>query len=261
MKLLKKGFGIADQSATEVKKPHKHDANLQKNSSLYFQVGLILCLLVTFFLFEMRFETQQNEFSLNQETQDELIEVFHDYQIEVPKEKPVEVDRSNEVVDEIEEVSDDHKDIIETFIQPNEPSIDEPIKPSDIVDPIDTDIPDDIPFVAVQYVPVFPGCEKFTNNEDRRNCMSEKITRIVQKRFDTDIAIEYGLTGIQKIDVQFIVDKNGEVTGIKTRAPHPKLEEEAERVINKIPQMKPGMQQDKPVNVIYTLPIKFQVRD
>ena len=64
-----------------------------------------------------------------------------------------------------------------------------------------------------------------------------------------------------QIDVQFKIDQTGKVVDIKTRAPHPALEKEAKRVINKIPEMKPGMQQDKPVGVLYNLPIKFNVQD
>ena len=42
MKNLKKDLNNAGQSTTEGKKSQKHDANLQKNSTLYFQIGLIL---------------------------------------------------------------------------------------------------------------------------------------------------------------------------------------------------------------------------
>ena len=42
-----------------MKTSHKHDANLQKNSTLYFQIGLILCLLGTYALFEMEFQDKK----------------------------------------------------------------------------------------------------------------------------------------------------------------------------------------------------------
>ena len=42
---------------------------------------------------------------------------------------------------------------------------------------------------------------------------------------------------------------------------HSKLKKEAERVINKIPEMIPGKQRDKAVGVIYTLPIVFFVQN
>jgi len=42
MKDLNKSHSIAGQGNKNVQKSQKHDANLQKNSTLYFQIGLIL---------------------------------------------------------------------------------------------------------------------------------------------------------------------------------------------------------------------------
>ena len=57
------------------------------------------------------------------------------------------------------------------------------------------------------------------------------------------------------------IDKKGNVTGVRSRAPHPRLEKEAARVINMLPKMKPGRQRGKAVVVPYSLPITFQVQD
>ena len=51
------------------------------------------------------------------------------------------------------------------------------------------------------------------------------------------------------------------VVGVRSRAPHPRLEQEAARVINMLPKMKPGRQRGKAVIVPYSLPITFQVQD
>jgi len=56
MNFSKKNHERVGQNEPVVKKSQKHDANLQKNSTLYFQVGLILTLLATYGLFEMQFE-------------------------------------------------------------------------------------------------------------------------------------------------------------------------------------------------------------
>ncbi|NNL16986.1 MAG: energy transducer TonB, partial [Flavobacteriaceae bacterium] len=104
------------------------------------------------------------------------------------------------------------------------------------------------------------GCEK-GNNAKKKACMSEKISKFVQKKFNTELAGELGLTGRQRINVIFKIDKNGNITGVRSRAPHPRLEKEAARVINMLPKMKPGMQRGKAVIVPYSLPIVFQVQD
>jgi len=117
-----------------------------------------------------------------------------------------------------------------------------------------------VPFAVIENVPIFPGCES-GNNAQKRDCMSEKITAFVQKKFNTDLAGDLGLSGRQRISVIFKIDKNGNVTGVRSRAPHPSLEKEAARVINLLPKMKPGKQRGKAVIVPYSLPIVFQVQD
>ena len=116
----------------------------------------------------------------------------------------------------------------------------------------------EVPFYTVQNVPIFPGCDK-GNNEKRRKCMSQKITKFVQKEFNTDLAGDLGLSGRQRISVIFKIDKNGDVVGVRARAPHPRLVKEAIRVVNLLPKMKPGTQLGKAVVVPYSLPIIFEV--
>jgi protein TonB len=264
MKNSKKNLNSAGQSATEVKRSQKHDANLQKNSTLYFQIGLILCLLGTYSLFEMQF--QDKKIMPDSVTIEEVatIDVAPDYRVEVVQKRQEPVKRSATLIDKYEEVKDDTPDLEQEIFTPDDPKPTiEPVNPDSI--PEDDDDPEDddvfVPFAKIEKVPVYPGCERKKTNDDKRKCMSQKISKLVSKKFNTDVASEHGITGLQKITTQFTVDKNGNITNIKIRGPHPALEREANRVINKIPSMKPGYQQDKPVGVIYNLPIKFMVRD
>jgi hypothetical protein len=118
----------------------------------------------------------------------------------------------------------------------------------------------EVPFSTVQNVPIYPGCDK-GNNEARRKCMSQKITKFVKKEFNTDLAGDLGLKGRQRISVIFKIDKNGDINGVRARAPHPKLKAEAIRVVNMLPKMKPGTQLGKAVVVPYSLPIIFEVAE
>jgi protein TonB len=91
--------------------------------------------------------------------------------------------------------------------------------------------------------------------------MSDKVSKFVQRKFNTDLAGDLGLTGRQKIYVSFKIDKRGNITSVRARAPHPRLAKEAERVVKLLPKMKPGKQRGKAVTVPYSLPIIFQVQD
>lgn len=121
----------------------------------------------------------------------------------------------------------------------------------------------DVPFSVVEEVPIFPGCEDLISNKERRDCMSEKISKFVQEKFNTGIADSLGLTGRQRINVIFKIGELGSIITdeIRVRAPHIDLEEEAIRVISALPKMIPGKQKGKLVNVPYSLPIIFEVQD
>ncbi|WP_282133953.1 energy transducer TonB [Seonamhaeicola maritimus] len=263
MRNRKDSHGLIRQNEYSVKKSQKHDANLQKNSTFYFQVGLIVCLLVTYGLFEMNFETRKIEVA-------SLPPIEEPYSIDIPlvkTEKPEIQDAVKqktvsktkdfiEVPDDIEVI----KDIIDT---PDDPFEDKnpPINPGDIiVDDIEEEVI--LPIDFVHQVPVYPGCENKKNNDDRKKCMSQKLSKLIQRSFNgSEIASEYGIYGKQRITVQFLIDKTGKVKDIKTRAPHPKLGDEAQRVINRVPVMQPGKQNKKTVGVRYTLPIVFDVQN
>lgn len=242
----------------------KNDVNLAKNSSLYFQVGLIVCLLATYFLFEMNFKKSILNFPTDEPTVENKEFYLPNIQIEP------------DVVEQKQ--PEKHLAVLITktpVIKPNDFVIKAPVEivtpesiPSVVTSnsnptpaPVVPVIPIDKPFDMkdVERVPIFPGCEAATNNAERMACMSEKLTKLIQKKFNTDLAEDLGLKGIQKIYVQFKIDDNGRVTDIKSRSPYSQLEKEAERVVAKIPIMKPGMQRDTPVSVIYNLPITFQV--
>jgi len=116
-----------------------------------------------------------------------------------------------------------------------------------------------IDFIAVEQIPIYPGCEGFSTRDDLKNCMSEKLGKLINRKFNSDVASELGLIGKQNIYVQFTIEKAGHVTKIKARTPHNKLENEAVKVVGKIPQMIPGKQRGQNVEVIYTLPISLLV--
>jgi len=264
MKNSKNGFENAGQSINEVKKSQKHDANLQKNSTLYFQIGLILCLFCTYGLFEMQFQGKSIVIDSVEPNELATIDVAPIYKVEPvkPVKPELKVIRSTKVIDVIKVEKNDAPDIEAKIFTPDAPEpTNKPAKVGEFeVKKVKEDVAP-IPFILIEKVPVYPGCEKYDENEDRKKCMSEKITKLINRKFNQTIASDYGISGRQRITTQFTIDKLGNVTDLKIRAPHPALKKEAARLINKIPQMQPGLQRNVPVGVIYTLPIVFDARD
>lgn len=124
---------------------------------------------------------------------------------------------------------------------------------------IDFDDSHAIPYAVIEKVPIYPGCEG--DNKILRKCMSDKISKHVNRNFNTDLGRDLGLTGINRIFVSFMIDKSGDIVNIRSRAPHPDLETEAKRVIKTLPKMKPGEQKGQAIEVLYSLPITFKIAE
>ena len=72
-------------------------------------------------------------------------------------------------------------------------------------------------------------------------------------------ASEEGVQG--KVTVQFIVEKDGRITGVHVvRGTHPALAAEAKRVVAKMPKWTPGRNYGQPVRVTYNLPVTFRLQ-
>lgn len=73
-------------------------------------------------------------------------------------------------------------------------------------------------------------------------------------------AVKEGING--RVFVSFIVDKTGEVKQVKVvRGVDEALDNEAIRVVRNSPKWEPALVDDKPVNVQFTFPIVFALKD
>jgi len=113
----------------------------------------------------------------------------------------------------------------------------------------------DVPFAVVDEVPVFPGCE---DDADKRGCFYENMRQHIRKNFSYPKAAQTkGLQG--RVSIMFTMDTGGNITNIRKRGPHKLLEAEAERIILKLPKMKPGVHKGEKVNVPFSIPITFKL--
>ena len=237
----------------ESKKNPKVD--IGKNSSLYFALGMALMMFLSYSTINYKVydKSSLNLDKVNMDALDEE-EVPITEQVQPPPPPP-----PPPPAPEVIEIVEDEEEVEETVIESTETDQEEEIDIEDLdVEEVEEDV--EVPFAVIENVPLFPGCER-GNNAKKRKCMSEKIAKFVQRKFNTELAGDLGLSGRQRISVIFKIDKSGNVTGVRARAPHPRLEKEAQRVINLLPKMQPGKQRGKAVIVPYSLPIIFQVQD
>jgi len=238
----------------ESKKNPKSDVG--KNASIYFAIGLALMLFLTYSTINWKTYDKSDIDIGKLNLDDELEEEIPIIEQIIPPPPPPPPPAAPEVI----EVVEDEEEVEETIIESTETDQEEEIVEVEEIEVEEVEEDVEVPFAVIENVPEYPGCERGSNSQ-KRKCMSEKIAKFVQRKFNTDLAGDLGLSGRQRISVIFKIDKNGKVTGVRSRAPHPRLEKEAERVIKMLPRMKPGRQRGKAVIVPYSLPITFQVQD
>ena len=232
----------------EVKK--KAHLQLERNSGLYFAIGMTLVLALIYAALEWKTYEPDNEFLLGklnipEEIEDDIPPLVQFTQPPPPPVPPTSI-----------EIAPDTPEIIESVINfPDpEPTTEIPeIVESNFTEP---EVEEVIPFILIEEVPVFPGCE---NADDKRRCFSEMMQEHVRHNFNyPERAIDLSLQG--RVYVQFTVQKDGSIGDVKLRGPHKLLEEEAARIISKMPMLIPGKQRGKAVKVPFGIPIIFAIQ-
>ena len=233
-------------------KPKKNPkVDLNKNSSLYFVIGLSLVLLITWRVIEWK--TYKNVYDYEaliiDDDDDEDVPITE--QLKTPPPPPPPPPPAPEII----EVIEDEEEIEETVIESTETDEEEIIEVVEVIEEYE-DI--DVPFAVIEDVPIFPGCER-VNKSERRSCFQDQMNRHIKRNFRyPEIAQEMGIQG--RVYVNFIISKNGNITNIRMRGPDKNLEKEAERIIAKLPRMTPGKQRGRPVRVPFSIPITFRLR-
>ena len=226
-------------------------ADLNQNRNLYFVIGLTLVLGVTWGAIE--YKTYEKVFDLANldmlEDDEEDIPITEQLKTPPPPPPPPPAPEVIEVVEDEEEVE-------ETVIESTETDQDEIIIEDIEVEEEFEDI--DVPFAVIEDVPIFPGCEKVNKNQ-RRDCFQEQINKHINKHFRyPEIAQEMGIQG--RVNVSFIISRDGSILNIQMRGPDKNLEAEAKRIISLLPKMIPGKQRGRPVRVPFSIPITFRLQ-
>tara|TARA_R100001369_G_C3319075_1_gene168620 strand:+ start:628 stop:1353 length:726 start_codon:yes stop_codon:yes gene_type:complete len=233
-------------------------ANMNRRSTLFFQIGMILMLLLAWQAIEWKTYDKSDLDAGMVDVGDDLEEEVPITQHLTPPPPPPPPPPAPEVI----EVVEDEEEVEETIIESTEANQEEEIvEVEEIVEEEVEEEIADVPFAVIENVPIYPGCENESGNNAKKKCMSEKVQKFVQKKFDTELANDLGLDGKQRIFVQFKINKSGNVVDVRARAPHPRLEREAVDVVKSLPKMTPGKQRGKAVGVLYSLPILFQVQN
>jgi len=232
-------------------------ADLNRDSGLFFTIGLTLVLFLIWRALEHKtYETDNVTV--------EIMNVVDAIKEEVPVTEQIKTapPPPPPAAPEVIEVIDDNEEIEETIIESTEINqetiIDNVIDVEDVVvEEIEEEV--SVPFSVIENVPIYPGCETLKSNKERKTCFQIKMQEHIKKEFTyPNTALELGIQG--RVFVQFVIDSNGKITNIRTRGPDANLEKEATRIVAALPQMIPGMQRGRAVQVPYSIPITFKLQ-
>jgi protein TonB len=227
------------------------EADLNKNRNLYFVIGLSLVLGITWGAVEYKTYDRQLNFDGVNMLEDDEDDVPITEQLKTPPPPPPPPPPAPEVI----EIVEDEEEVEETVIESTES--DEEMIIEDIV--VEDDFEDiDVPFAVIEDVPILPGCERVAKSQ-RRTCFQDQMNKHIRKNFRyPDIAQEMGIQG--RVYVNFIISKDGSITNIRMRGPDKNLENEAARIIGRLPKMTPGKQRGRAVRVPFSIPITFRLQ-
>ena len=226
-------------------------ADLNKDRNLYFVIGLTFVTFITWQAIESKtYEKTFDYEALNvEDDDDEDIPITEQIKTPPPPPPPPPAPEVIEVVEDEEEVEET---VIESTATDQDEIIIEEIEVEDEFEDID------VPFAVIEDVPIFPGCESVAKSQ-RRACFQEQMNKHIRKNFRyPDIAQEMGIQG--RVYVNFIIAKDGSITNIRMRGPDKNLENEAARIIGRLPKMTPGKQRGRAVRVPFSIPITFRLQ-
>lgn len=228
----------------EIKKSDK--ANLENKKLLFFEIGMIVALLIVWGAFEWTTK-ETNVDALVDTTQVADEEEIANIEQNTPPPPPPEV--AAPVLNDVIEIVDDEIKVDEVLIS-TEDDANTGVEIKDYQAAVEVEEVEEeaIPFQLVEKAPSFQG-----------GGPNEFTKWVNQRLVYPEIAKENGVQG--RVVLQFTVEKDGSVTNVKVlRGVDSSLDKEAVRVVASSPKWTPGRQRDRAVKVTYTFPVIFQLR-
>lgn len=262
----KKKLGVSKKRETS-KREEKRNINIRSNSSLFFQLGLIISLLIAFWIAESEWElvpTAQGPDTSRRFMEEVTSQTYVLENISEPKikRKTLEISaRSFQKITLVSVLTQINNTL--SFAESNLPDTEisqENLRPNHQGSTSERVGVRTENLNSIQEVPIFPGCESLESNEERKFCFQKKIQEFMAKKFDIDQFIDKYADEHQRIDVKFTVTATGMISDLEVNANFEDLSQEAEKVILKLPTMTPGKQNGKPVAVVYRLPISLNIK-
>ena len=108
----------------------------------------------------------------------------------------------------------------------------------------------------VEIAPIYNGCDKLSEKEIKK-CFNNKVSTFIKREFNLNISRDLNLSEPKQVEVFFIINENGNLTGMKVRNSELTIQAEILRVLRKVPIMKPAIHKGNSVAVLCSIIVKY----
>ena len=108
----------------------------------------------------------------------------------------------------------------------------------------------------VEIAPVYNGCEELSE-EEIKECFNNKVSTFIKREFNLSLSKDLNLLEPNLVEAFFIINENGNLTGMKVRNSELTIQAEILRVLRKMPVMKPAIHNGKSVAVLCSIIVKY----
>jgi len=108
----------------------------------------------------------------------------------------------------------------------------------------------------VEIAPVYYDCEELSEKETNK-CFNNKVSKFIKREFNLSISKDLNLSEPKLVEAFFIINENGNLTGMKVRNSEVTIQAEILRVLRKMPVMKPAIHNGKSVSVLCSIIVKY----
>ena len=108
----------------------------------------------------------------------------------------------------------------------------------------------------IEIAPVYNGCEELSI-EDTREYFNNKVSTFIKREFNLNVSKDLNLSELKLVEAFFIINENGNLTGMKVRDSEVTVQAEILRVLRKMPVMKPATHNGESVSVLCSIIVKY----
>lgn len=249
-------------------KPNVKLNSSAKNSFVYFQLGLIVTMVVTLFILEFNFKSIKKV----SDNKNPVLytEMPFQYNPRVLESKPIAESKPIQKAFKLTNVfkAVDNNETVKP-VTDVVPVIDDAVVDDNTVnDPKDA-VVNDVPAAtkggftefSVEQLPMFDAC-KGVRREEQKECFDNELQKFISK------SVSYPSNDIENRNegtalIEFIIDENGYVTNVKAldnKRATVTMQKAAEKAIKKMPKIIPARQGNENVRIKYLIPVSFRLK-